>query len=1634
MNVLRYILISALLLSLNVNNAHSQDNIKIIEKKDSEITFQLDFKNPEVRTVQIGEQSFNELTSEGLSTLETPGQAPVYLQNIILPVMNETMEARVVDISSARMHVGRLAPTRELTAPNEKSVKRLKIDAAYFNQDRYLPDQNLKLVRLGDFRGNTLYALKVFPYQYNPVTGELLIHTKMVVSITYTQTSETVSFRNSTLKDKQLLGELTHPDFIRTSQIARTDVPQAWSVTQSSVDEPQIKIFVDTDGLYQIAYEDLDTLDLDLSEISPQRIKIKNMGRQIPIRVIGGEDGRFDPGDVIEFWGEFNKKTFLDKADDMFLDPFEDDNIYWLSWGEGNGIRMVEEDGSISELDPTRFITPFSYEFKVHEEKDRFFDRLSQVPPGLRDHWFYDNGVEAGEKKDYSVFLPHPDVQAIQSAHVKVMLHGQTFSADVEHHVSAFLNFRKVFEGAWSGQEKFDLETPEGAGVIASALQHGANTLTLINEVPASQISNVLLNWFEISYQRLYKADQDQILFGIPKNRGLGLYDFKINGFTVPEITLYKLGSSEIIGTDVRLVTDFQGEKSYQLHFQDEVFSEDVQYFAVTKEQKLKPKKFIVDTPSDLRSPANGADYIVIAPEVFLENASLSELVNFRESEGLRSKLVWDQDIYDEFNSGIRSPYAIKKFLKYAFENWQPPAPLFVLFVGDGSFDNKDILQKGGNLLPLYLFQAEDFGATASDHWFALISGQDQIPDLIVGRFPVATTEQLDAIVRKTLDYESSSSLGSWRNRFLFIGGNRDVFRSQSETLINASLPTNYDPVRLYTEEDKQLPVDPYFGGTSTLINFYDEGVGLINYMGHGSGGIWSDNNLFDLAAVNRLNNTGRYPIITSMTCFAGAFDEPGRKSLSEALLGIADKGAVALWASSGFAWSLNDFFIVREFFQNYFEGESARTLGEYILKTKIDYFSNINDLSFFHDIIISMINQYNILGDPALVAGVPKKSVKLQVDRFNHDPGETLHVKAESPVNSGIAEVALLNYRRDVITVTSTPVESGAFELDIQIPENFPKREAYIRTYVYNESQRDEANGSVRLVISGTSVENLRTIPEFPTGKDSLRFSVQIQAPNPITQVNVLFDKPNTLADLPMTRINDSGLWETEQAIAPAAPSGGDIAFRVWYVDNSGKVDTSTSKVTRISKGVDLSTTRDFITLGGTEFVTIKTKVTNEGDAPVQDAEISFFQKGPNESNWKFIGKDSVSVSPSDSATAETPVYPGTGLTSFLVKIDPDDQLGEFNTSNNMDSTEILIDKINLDAGLGSTLFGTANDTIDFRNGLSFYLPPNSIDNNRVLSLSTRPAGRIFNQPDFSFVAGGEQAKAFQLSDNVGANASFSQPCWLAITFELPDSAATFLNELNIYRFDETTLKWIRQESHLTGPNQASALVARLGTFAVMRSTDRKAPKVEVKVEGQLFAENSFVPKNPVITAVAQDENGIDISENKIRILLDEQLIPVDQITFQDSLTDANTYAMSLHPNLTGGEHLFKFQVVDANGNESLPAELKVKIAENADVRVLGTYPNPFKRRTTFAYELTQRADDLQLKIYTASGRLIRKFEAPEILDDPNPLSPDYHEISWDATDDFGSEVANGLYFYKLRATFAGQVIERVGKVARIR
>jgi len=72
--------------------------------------------------------------------------------------------------------------------------------------------------------------------------------------------------------------------------------------------------------------------------------------------------------------------------------------------------------------------------------------------------------------------------------------------------------------------------------------------------------------------------------------------------------------------------------------------------------------------------------------------------------------------------------------------------------------------------------------------------------------------------------------------------------------------------------------------------------------------------------------------------------------------------------------------------------------------------------------------------------------------------------------------------------------------------------------------------------------------------------------------------------------------------------------------------------------------------------------------------------------------------------------------------------------------------------------------------------------------------------------------------------------------------------------------------------------------------------------------------------------------------------------------------------------------------------------------------YPNPTRGEATIAFGLAGAGGPVAVRVYAASGRLVRT-----LLDAALPAG--YHAIRWDGRDDDGRPVASGVYLYRIQA-----------------
>jgi hypothetical protein len=300
----------------------------------------------------------------------------------------------------------------------------------------------------------------------------------------------------------------------------------------------------------------------------------------------------------------------------------------------------------------------------------------------------------------------------------------------------------------------------------------------------------------------------------------------------------------------------------------------------------------------------------------------------------------------DGFNHGISNPYAVRDFLSHAYRKWRRP-PRYVVLVGKGSLDYKDLDGLGGNLVPPLLVATKD-GLYASDNRFADVEGDDGIPEMAIGRIPVLTNEELEDYLEKLRRTESVAS-----DKVLLLADDPDRagdFPADSDEL-SLLIPPWYEVEKIYLSE-MELSI-----ARQHLFDAMAEGAMLMNYIGHSGMDRFAAEQLLHSKDVEALTSSGRLPVVAAFTCLAGRFEVPGFVSLGETLAVEPDAGAVAVWSPSGMSNNLEAKILNRAFFRAIFQ-EKIERLGDGIQRA-LQICGESESFKLQH--------VYNLLGDPAM-------------------------------------------------------------------------------------------------------------------------------------------------------------------------------------------------------------------------------------------------------------------------------------------------------------------------------------------------------------------------------------------------------------------------------------------------------------------------------------------------------------------------------------------------------------------------------------------------------------------------------------------------------------------------------------------
>ncbi|MCC7362610.1 MAG: hypothetical protein IT317_24225 [Anaerolineales bacterium] len=858
---------------------------------------------------------------EGYARTSAPGALDLPVSSVLLALpagAAPTLQVEVVT-ESIQAQAGALATVRqpEGVLTDASGTVLGGALAAATRADSFAPNV-VELTPAGIARGVTLARLSFYPVR--PGAGGLVVTRQARVRVSYNAPAAAAA-----------TGDALDP-FLRALQRTVSNPEQisapperAAQLAGGGPGAGSLAVEVDQPGITQLTYAALAAAGFPVNSVNPSQLKLTRDGAEVALEWEGDGDASFEAGERLLFYAapRFSRWTTTD--------------VYWLAASAGNGLRMGSRTGS-----PTGLSAGKPWVTQVIEENHLYTPECycGLTPAGRDgDRWAWGALHRPGQETE-SFIGSLSAVDTATSATLTAWLIGYTDRpANPDHHVDVSFNGLGLGSLEWNGRQAITGTWALPGGTLVE----GQNGLELnLPGLPGVSPEGAWLDAYQVRYALTTSATGPAVIFtgdsapraytvGLTSASGVRAYDI-----TDPAAPL-RLTSPNLSGGLVSVGDDGSGGRAYVVAAAG----------GVRSPTRLRP--FVALATSGLSS----VDYLFITHPDFLP--ALGALAALRQNQGLATATENVLAIYDNYGDGRLDPAAIRAYLAAAYTAW---TPTYVLLVGDGTADPRHYQAgSGATYLPPYLAEVDPWaGETAADNRYVTVDGDDQLPDMLIGRLPVNSLAEAYTVTNKVFNYEANGAAGPWRTLVSVIADDADSagdFPAEAEQ--NAALVTAPRTVeRIYYEPPGNTVADVRTGVQAR----WAAGAGLMLYSGHASIHQWGAENFLHLNDVAGFANGGRLPVLLQMTCFTGMFQDPGLAGLDETLLRRSGGGAVAVWSSTGLGLATGHAALA-EGFLNALAANDPLTVGAGALAGKLNLAAEAPGYA-------DLLDTFGLLGDPA--------------------------------------------------------------------------------------------------------------------------------------------------------------------------------------------------------------------------------------------------------------------------------------------------------------------------------------------------------------------------------------------------------------------------------------------------------------------------------------------------------------------------------------------------------------------------------------------------------------------------------------------------------------------------------------------
>jgi hypothetical protein len=848
----------------------------------------------------------------------------------------------------------------------------LRISRQYV-RDEFLPERVVRRGPRRHIRDFQVLELLISPVAYNPIKRKIRYYREITVHVSFVGSSSkrghTLPPGNDLFRHLYRQTLANYPEAIHWERLGG-ELGGGQLTLGSPFDSAGVwyRMKIKDEQIYRIDDLTLSQAGVNTALVDPGTIRVFTGGgrelptdnsapapdlKEIPIYVSSGGDGSFDPGDYFLFYGIGTEAWEYDSVGGEFgyyRHDYSDTNVYWFTFGASQFTsppkRMATISGAPTVPNP---VVRTKTVARLHQESDRTLSG-----GGDYFNWYWQKA------DDFTQYSTLNGLVAGDPGLVRVVTRSGTCNIRVN--------------GEWASNI-----SQTGNKTLAET----GDLLEGINQFDFEFPKEVYLDYYELEYHRLLNLQGNKLL--VEAETSEEDFEYRLGGYGGGGSVLLEV--TDPLNTSIFSGVEVSGST---LIFQDRGDPGRPKLYLLTESVALgKPISITPYTPDDLRGPGNRCDLLFVVYDRFYEQAQRLA-AHRQEHSNVAARVVKISEVYNQFSWGVFDPLAIRHFLKYSFQNWSKPAPTYVCLLGDGTYDYRNSEGSGGrNYIPPYM--ADNSAADENYIYFGDYGVPDAdsngTVDMFISRIPAQSSQGLRYVVDKIIAYDSASSPGYWRNtvtavaddQFSASSSSEWFHTSQTEDLAELHTPKSFFVSKIYLLEYPVGEGGEKPGAREAIINAFNTGSLVIDYIGHGSAEVWAHEHVLrrtqDLPI---LETQGHLPLVYGASCSIAKWDAPGAQGMAEDFINAPEDGAIATIAATRLVSAPGNAQLNYEVFDQLFGGDTLSIAGA-LYVAKLLRAPSSND------------RKYVLFGDPALRLLQPH--LKVEITSVSPDTLEALSV-----------------------------------------------------------------------------------------------------------------------------------------------------------------------------------------------------------------------------------------------------------------------------------------------------------------------------------------------------------------------------------------------------------------------------------------------------------------------------------------------------------------------------------------------------------------------------------------------------------------------------------------------------------------